>query len=293
MFLDQMRQQQRFFFFWIDALCINQEDTFERNHQVQMMRKIYSAAHAVWIWLGEADALTRSDAAMAYLATRKPFAADIPWFRRTWTRNQADCLLALCERSYWRRVWIVQEVKLAQQARIWCGAQHIGWSSFVQFTSDLQMLGDTGREFHTVLVPQLLKSPAFAIARAKTDSPVGEPLVALLDQYRNQYATNILDKVYGLHGLASDTAEMPVDYRLRRARVLGDVLRTACISSPWLKENSKPARKELKRIVDMVGEILDINLSAKALDFIIAEATGRRDRLANLTRYRLRQLSPA
>ena len=36
---------------WIDALCINQGDVAERNSQVQLMRKIYSLARGVCIWL--------------------------------------------------------------------------------------------------------------------------------------------------------------------------------------------------------------------------------------------------
>ncbi|KAI5924212.1 heterokaryon incompatibility protein-domain-containing protein [Camillea tinctor] len=37
---------------WIDAICINQEDTTEKNHQVQMMGLIYAQCRecAVWLW---------------------------------------------------------------------------------------------------------------------------------------------------------------------------------------------------------------------------------------------------
>ncbi|KAF2874341.1 heterokaryon incompatibility protein-domain-containing protein [Massariosphaeria phaeospora] len=43
---------------WADALCINQKDTGERNHQVQSMRLIYSKASRVLIWLGHAESDT-------------------------------------------------------------------------------------------------------------------------------------------------------------------------------------------------------------------------------------------
>lgn len=36
---------------WIDALCINQDDVTERNHQVALMAGIYSSADQVVIWL--------------------------------------------------------------------------------------------------------------------------------------------------------------------------------------------------------------------------------------------------
>lgn len=37
---------------WVDFLCINQQDTQERNQQVGMMKSIYSNSSEVLIWLG-------------------------------------------------------------------------------------------------------------------------------------------------------------------------------------------------------------------------------------------------
>ncbi|GAB1195639.1 hypothetical protein APSETT444_004901 [Aspergillus pseudonomiae] len=43
-------------FFWVDAICINQEDIPEKNSQVLQMSSIYRSADAVLSWLGvEAD----------------------------------------------------------------------------------------------------------------------------------------------------------------------------------------------------------------------------------------------
>jgi hypothetical protein len=38
---------------WIDAICIDQQNTDERSHQVQRMAQIYSAAVQVVVWLGD------------------------------------------------------------------------------------------------------------------------------------------------------------------------------------------------------------------------------------------------
>lgn len=38
--------------FWVDAICINQDDLEERNRQVSLMAFIYSRAQAVLVWLG-------------------------------------------------------------------------------------------------------------------------------------------------------------------------------------------------------------------------------------------------
>lgn len=53
---------------WVDALCINQENIPEKNHQVEMMREIYSGAELVIAWLGSAR--EDSDLAMELLAKK-------------------------------------------------------------------------------------------------------------------------------------------------------------------------------------------------------------------------------
>ncbi|KAK2061504.1 HET-domain-containing protein, partial [Colletotrichum caudatum] len=38
---------------WVDAICINQEDSNERSHQVGIMQYIYATAIRVVVYLGE------------------------------------------------------------------------------------------------------------------------------------------------------------------------------------------------------------------------------------------------
>jgi hypothetical protein len=52
--LQHIRQPSDEIVLWIDALCINQDDLAEKNHQVEMMREIYSGAEVVIAWLGVA-----------------------------------------------------------------------------------------------------------------------------------------------------------------------------------------------------------------------------------------------
>jgi len=40
---------------WIDATCINQSSVEEKYYHLPVMRKIYSQAQGVMIWLGEED----------------------------------------------------------------------------------------------------------------------------------------------------------------------------------------------------------------------------------------------
>jgi hypothetical protein len=40
-------------FLWIDQICINQDDLLKKNHQVSVMRNIYSSCASVIVWLGK------------------------------------------------------------------------------------------------------------------------------------------------------------------------------------------------------------------------------------------------
>jgi hypothetical protein len=52
-FLYHARQTLFFNHFWIDALCIDQSNTAERNQQVQQMGEVYSLAQTVLVWMGD------------------------------------------------------------------------------------------------------------------------------------------------------------------------------------------------------------------------------------------------
>jgi hypothetical protein len=47
--------------FWVDALCINQEDNIERSQQVSMMGSIYQNASRTIVWLGKWSSPDLSD----------------------------------------------------------------------------------------------------------------------------------------------------------------------------------------------------------------------------------------
>jgi hypothetical protein len=52
---------------WVDAVCINQHNIEERNHQVEMMADIYGKAERVRVWLGPKD--DSSDIAIQFIKT--------------------------------------------------------------------------------------------------------------------------------------------------------------------------------------------------------------------------------
>jgi hypothetical protein len=126
---------------WVDAICIDQNNKFERTHQVNQMRDIYSHAMTVLIWLGPKT--ESSGIAMEWieeLSLRKQKSLGLqeqlsgfPTAQITNRQTQRwQALSELCRREYWRRVWIVQEVILARRIIIHCGGSKARWLGFTK-----------------------------------------------------------------------------------------------------------------------------------------------------------------
>lgn len=109
--------------FWIDAVCINQSDTEERNHQVGLMNTIYVNAAEVFVCLGE-DTID-SDMAMTYVANQsgRPLRQRGAGFYPLWSTAQGSALQSLFQRPYWTRIWIIQELLHAEKIQVWCGSK--------------------------------------------------------------------------------------------------------------------------------------------------------------------------
>lgn len=267
-----MRLQNQYVNFWIDAICIDQSNVMERNHQVQIMRKIYSNARSVSVWLGKADASFDSDIAMEHLATRTPCDAGKSNVDNFWSLRQAKAILAFCEMNYWRRMWIIQEIMFAKQVTIYCGSKHIGWNTFEQLVKDLQAISDIGREHHTPCASPILASPAIVIAKAKAAWGGNlQPLTTLLQLYRDHEATNILDKVYALHGLAKDSSDIAVDYGITADELLVKVLHHAYCTL-GSRTDMNEATKSLVRFGELMAGILNVDCSAKEIGLHISMA---------------------
>jgi hypothetical protein len=127
-FLHEYRKTRKTTWLWIDALCINQGDLQERNHQVGQMRKIYVEATSVIIWLGEADEKDKD--AFGQLKAGQV--------------EENESWSSLFSKPYWRRIWIVQEVIVAQEAHIWCGSLQANAREFAQLTKGIKMRNKPG-----------------------------------------------------------------------------------------------------------------------------------------------------
>jgi hypothetical protein len=79
---------------WIDAICINQDNPSEKNHQVRQMYRIYSLAHRVLIWLGE-KGLDEDNDPTGVLDVRLT----------KYYHSDEQIVASFSSRSWWRRIW--------------------------------------------------------------------------------------------------------------------------------------------------------------------------------------------
>ena len=268
-FLHQMTLCEKFQTYWIDAICIDQMNLRERNHQVQMMRQIYSNAESVYAWLGVEDKANHSNTAMTFLAKREVFEANTVYTKRFWTPRQAKAMLSLCERPYWTRIWIVQELLLPKTVTVLCGSKEIPWYRFEGFFSDIATIVNLGWGQHTG-ASHTFASAASKIVKVRCDwnKQSALPLNALLHLCRDQQSTDVRDKVYALCGLANDSDGLGIDYGIAPKQLLVVVLEHTCITLSTSLKDSK-LRKQLVQTGQLLREILKVYLDDQQLEALI------------------------
>jgi hypothetical protein len=133
---------------WVDAICINQGDVEERNHQVQLMGRIYTGASVVIAWLGPYDrSLSTAFRTFRLISsTRRSVNAgpnDAEWMRSypelwlkdlnssTWTNKAWEAVDKFLRLPNWHRVWILQEMVLATRLWLMAGVETLDYSCLV------------------------------------------------------------------------------------------------------------------------------------------------------------------
>ncbi|KAK3704273.1 Ubiquitin-like protein [Vermiconidia calcicola] len=129
--LRAVRRADRAILLWVDAICINQQDVEERNHQVQLMRQIYTTAATVNVWLGSEFAGTgEAFGALEQLAMGKPLGRIL--LEQANKPAAIESLTALFMYPWWQRLWVIQEALLANHALVFCGSHQINFQTILQ-----------------------------------------------------------------------------------------------------------------------------------------------------------------
>ena len=137
--LRHLRYEDRTRVMWIDALSINQNSWAdalrEREHQIQLMKYVYSMASRVVVWMEVAD-----DGMAGFI---QKFLAGS---RSLWTAfeegedglRQTIYYTAMIRRlPWWRRLWVLQEVSLASDTFLQLGS---AWIRFDRLLTELAMV---------------------------------------------------------------------------------------------------------------------------------------------------------
>ncbi|KAK4041250.1 heterokaryon incompatibility protein-domain-containing protein [Parachaetomium inaequale] len=204
---------------WIDAICVNQQDERERSDQVRLMANIYSTAAVVVSWLGEQDQHT--EPAFALLGKLRAVSDHSPYLLDRLSKLSPDShdygddeqmaafscrqswvsVAHVFQRTYFTRVWIIQEVVLAKTVKVLCGGHELDWS----------VIAEASHFFSTSSWAQHLTS---LFNRRKQQGYQHEnrcvwarTLLHTLIRARNFKATDPRDKVYALLGLVHEYAQ--------------------------------------------------------------------------------------
>ncbi|KAH9210536.1 heterokaryon incompatibility protein-domain-containing protein [Leptodontidium sp. 2 PMI_412] len=186
---------------WIDAICINQSDLEERNRQVELMAYIYARAKRVLVWLG------------IIMHSQGPKVGD----------EDLNDLGTLCHQSYWRRIWIVQEIGAATDLEL-----HWGLKSQMDQENNWQSRSGVWVDFFARILGDETTNLAVKLARQREGRHGDSFLLAnLMEVCKDSLCEEPRDKVYGFVGIAHDCQDgsFPVDYSKSLFEVYEDVVR--------------------------------------------------------------------
>lgn len=123
-----LRDETEAGFWWIDSLCINQDDLEERSLQVLRMTSIYRTAFQVVAWIGsetpgQPNLEQYLNSAATLLQSDSQTSPGIGHF------------YDLLSRKFWRRVWIIQEISVATDVWVVCGSSWVHWDALCRIIS--------------------------------------------------------------------------------------------------------------------------------------------------------------
>jgi hypothetical protein len=206
--LRHLRHPDRSRTLWIDAICINQGDALERDAQVKRMQEIYQRASLVVLWLGpEQDSTSLAIQMLRQLGFQVEHSVDrwwaspdatktgwgdpqtpLPYSDDTWT-----ALANLLSRSYFQRVWVVQEAQLARRGIVQCGFDSLSWNLFRRAVITLREKTSKPKG-----VANILEN-----ARALCNSRFQSDFFKLMMMSRSRKCADPRDKLYGVLSLAT------------------------------------------------------------------------------------------
>lgn len=212
-----LRDPQSDMTLWIDAICINQKNDREKKVQIEKMGEIYRCSKRTIIWLGDGGFLYREAfLACSMMASRcrgqiDPTSPSILLPSNIWGILWPFLILILLRRSYFTRVWIIQEVALSHDIEIACGQHRIRWREFALGAGTVlfsNICSKSARGLGNILLAQALLPCVSQSGRldpatifktlTKNRLPLDKNILAMAILFRSSHSTDPVDKIYGL-----------------------------------------------------------------------------------------------
>jgi hypothetical protein len=197
---------------WIDQICINQMDPLERACQVRLMSRIFENATETIIWLGKED----DDTEHAF--QRIQHFANLPeetvdMLRagalsyspdRSFVNGHGKSLRNILGRSWFSRLWALQEAVLSTSPKFLCGTKSTSWDDLVTAFVNLSFVFDTSfnNTIHTM----------DALRNKRQEGGQTSLLSLLVRTYLDFECSDPRDKVYALLSMQSSISDLPIDY---------------------------------------------------------------------------------
>ena len=119
---------------FIDALCIDQSSIQDKNTQVAQMGKVYYNASKVVVWFGRIPmSMQRElDVLLTKSHVQRSSTTDGRYLESQRLKD-SRLIYWIATHPYWRRLWIVQEMMLAQDVTFRASATDIEWRDLVDW----------------------------------------------------------------------------------------------------------------------------------------------------------------
>jgi hypothetical protein len=210
---------------WIDALCIDQTNDFEKTIQIRMMGDIFQSAEQVFAYIGdETDIDGRAVEALMQMRMRyvnpDSWPKNLPPIPSTWcddapskTDNVWGDLYSFFQRDWFQRAWVVQELILASKVKIVCGTWEVNWEDIFATLEACLKKSDQAKRSN----PQLGRlaeqtKAAFVLGtmrRTFKEKKMSQQfnLLTLIEIFNHTDATKDRDRLFALLGLATDVKD--------------------------------------------------------------------------------------
>ena len=212
---------------WIDAVCMDQESVEERNHQVQLMGKIYNSADYVVACLMAERLKDRKKLATTAKEVHQVFKRCLKDGRAaslsTASRLSSEYQLFFENRHFTRR-WIIREIIQARSVTLCCEGYQMPMSILESVFDDSERRIDSRSSSGST--KDLMNSRAMRLCRLRQEVDRDFlSLEELLYTHETAECTELRDQVYALLSLSEHAKEhLPVRYDIDRIELMLSVI---------------------------------------------------------------------